>query len=73
MLCEIASIPRKSPTGWVAHDSGGTSYNIRPVDGSYSSVLEKEKTGNFGVKELDARMFARECLKEIGREMGISP
>jgi len=35
-------------------------------------VLEKEKIGTFGVKELDARMLARECLKEIGREMGIS-
>lgn len=72
MLCEIASIPRKSPTGWVAHDSGDTSHtNKRPDNGPYSGVLEKEITA-IGVKELDARMLARECLKEIGREMGIS-
>lgn len=70
MLCEIASIPRKSPTGWVAGDTSLT--NKRPVNSPRSGVLEKEITGNFGVKELDARMLARECLKEIGREMGIS-
>jgi hypothetical protein len=64
VLCEIASIPRKSPTGWAARDSGDTSHaNKRPVNGSCSGVLEKEQTGNFGAQALDARMLAREVLE----------
>jgi len=73
VLCEIASIPRKVPTRWVAHDSGNTSHSNKLAESiSYSSELEKEKTGIPAVKELDARMLARECLREVGREMGVS-
>ena len=97
VLCEIASIPRHSPTAWVQasvsdsdkvnHDSSGRH------DGKAKGKLqkknkeeEKEKptqssvdaptvvTGeiNDDVIELDARTLARDCLKELGREMGVS-
>jgi hypothetical protein len=73
VLCEIASIPRKSPTRWVARDSGDTSHSNKPADDiACSSELGKEKTVIPPVKELDARMLARECLKEVGREMGVA-
>ncbi|KAF7333497.1 Protein MON2 [Mycena venus] len=55
VLCEIASIPRKTPSTWVlarAGDKGSSSEGEEAV-------------------ELDARVLARECLKEVGREMGV--
>ncbi|KAF7290808.1 Protein MON2 [Mycena indigotica] len=45
LLCEIASIPRRTPAAWVAVKQGA--------------------------KELDARTLARECLKVLGKEMGV--
>ncbi|KAJ7752413.1 hypothetical protein DFH07DRAFT_520905 [Mycena maculata] len=50
VLCEIASIPRKTPSSWVA-----------------SRAADKGEE----VTELDARVLARECLREVGREMGV--
>jgi len=72
VLCEIASIPRKVPTRWVAHDSGNTPSNKLAGNVPHSSESEKEKTSIPTVKELDARILARECLREVGREMGVS-
>ncbi|KAJ7102802.1 hypothetical protein C8R44DRAFT_682224 [Mycena epipterygia] len=54
VLCEIASIPRKTPSSWVL---------TRAADKSSSEGVE--------ATELDARVLARECLKEVGREMGV--
>jgi len=55
VLCEIASIPRKTPSTWVLS---------RAVD--RDSSLEGDEA-----IELDARVLARECLKEVGKEMGV--
>ncbi|KAJ7123851.1 hypothetical protein C8R43DRAFT_1098976 [Mycena crocata] len=55
VLCEIASIPRKTPSSWVL--SQGT---------DKASPPETDEA-----TELDARVIARECLKEVGREMGV--
>ncbi|KAJ7664366.1 hypothetical protein DFH06DRAFT_322458 [Mycena polygramma] len=55
VLCEIASIPRKTPSTWVLPRAAGRS----------SSSEDDEAI------ELDARVLARECLKEVGREMGV--
>ncbi|KAJ7187153.1 hypothetical protein C8R46DRAFT_1172029 [Mycena filopes] len=55
VLCEIASIPRKTPSSWVLARTGGRTSS--PDSGE--------------VTELDARVLARECLKEVGREMGV--
>jgi len=55
VLCEIASIPRKTPSSWV----------LSRVPDKSSSPDGDEAT------ELDARVLARECLKEVGREMGV--
>ncbi|KAG7085465.1 hypothetical protein E1B28_003026 [Marasmius oreades] len=50
-LCEIASIPRKTPSSFV--------------------VVERSEGGE-GVSEVDARGLARECLRVVGKEMGVS-
>ncbi|EPQ52984.1 hypothetical protein GLOTRDRAFT_139951 [Gloeophyllum trabeum ATCC 11539] len=57
VLCEIAAIPRKTPTAWVTTSKSGG------ADG-----VESEKEA---VREFDARGLARECLREIGKEMGV--
>ncbi|KAJ7026944.1 hypothetical protein C8F04DRAFT_1008614 [Mycena alexandri] len=55
VLCEIASIPRKTPSSWVLARLG-----------------DKTSSPDSGeVTELDARVLTRECLKEVGREMGV--
>jgi hypothetical protein len=80
VLCEIASIPRKAPSMWVMADVEGSrrqsslSLAVTPaVDGRDET---KGSIGNVNlgvdgkVVELDARVLARACLKEIGKEMG---
>ena len=90
VLCEIASIPRRSPTAWVqasTSDSDKRGKNERD-DGKPKGKIQKKEskekstravadaTVNGDVKgdvvELDARTLARDCLKELGREMGVS-
>ena len=93
VLCEIASIPRRSPTAWIQtsaleSDKANRGKNERD-DGKTKGKLQrkenKEKSTrtvadavvtNGDVKrdvvELDARTLARDCLKELGREMGVS-
>ncbi|KAJ7842842.1 hypothetical protein B0H14DRAFT_3868774 [Mycena olivaceomarginata] len=55
VLCEIASTPRKTPSTWVLP---------RAADKDSSSEGAE-------AIELDARVLARECLKEVGKEMGV--
>ena len=101
VLCEIASIPRRSPTAWVLQASTSDSDNNKVNrgknerdDGKAKGRLQKKENSNKekstravadaaaaviadgDVKgdavELDARTLARDCLKELGREMGVS-
>ncbi|KII84914.1 hypothetical protein PLICRDRAFT_179240 [Plicaturopsis crispa FD-325 SS-3] len=58
ILCEIASIPRKTPSTWVLTESPLP----LSIDGGKGSVG--------GAIELDARVLARGCLKAIGKELG---
>ncbi|KDR71626.1 hypothetical protein GALMADRAFT_254004 [Galerina marginata CBS 339.88] len=70
-LCEIASIPRRSPTE-IRGNLHAMTLNSSAVttNGSVNG-----KTTNEDVKvsfpELDARAVAAACLKEVGREMGV--
>lgn len=61
VLCEIASVPRRTPSTWVMARSNS------PIRTDFSSI---EKTDD-EVVELDARVLARQCLQELGREMGV--
>ena len=104
VLCEIASIPRRSPTAWVLQASASDFDNNNKVnrgkherdDSKGKGKLQKKESSNKekstravadsaaaaaviadgdvkgDVVELDARTLARDCLKELGREMGVS-
>ncbi|KAJ3718582.1 hypothetical protein DFJ43DRAFT_1159494 [Lentinula guzmanii] len=69
LLCEIASVPRRTPEAWV---------HIRPLStGSVSQHSEERDLNGHGhinshLEHLDARMLAKECLKIVGNEMGVS-
>ncbi|KAF5376426.1 hypothetical protein D9615_008633 [Tricholomella constricta] len=62
-LCEIASIPRKTPAAWVPTRTG------RVGNGHVDGKPELRETED--AVALDARTLARTCLKEIGKEMGV--
>ena len=90
LLCEIASVPRKSPNAWIAADRLATpaaGKEKERVAGAHINHGGKPKqasttagtitTGSGAVSNLghvvsfDARALARECLKEVGRELGV--
>ncbi|TFK22523.1 hypothetical protein FA15DRAFT_757922 [Coprinopsis marcescibilis] len=59
VLCEIASIPRKTPVTWVSKPT--TSAQLTPITQAQDDVSQR-----------DARFIARSCLQEVGKEMGVS-
>lgn len=75
LLCELASIPLRSPSYWVQSGTGGAPHSfsdrkfvIGQEDGGDASIHWQDSA----VIEQDARHLAMECLKIIGREIGIS-
>ncbi|KAG1719544.1 uncharacterized protein EDB91DRAFT_1240566 [Suillus paluster] len=69
VLCEIASIPRKTPSAWVITNSSPPEtdqerrgHSVQPRIGAL------EKGGD--AMEVNARTLAREALKVLGKEMG---
>ncbi|KAF4587994.1 hypothetical protein EYR38_009955 [Pleurotus pulmonarius] len=84
LLCDIAAIPRKPPSTWVSipqAKSGSGSVGKPPIPtpssqppsgrpGESTRSLKLFRGG--GVVGMDARTLARECLKVIGKELGVS-
>ncbi|KAF7985483.1 hypothetical protein HWV62_5261 [Athelia sp. TMB] len=72
ILGDIASIPRKTPSGWVMAEASSPS---SPRTKGTSSVTPHSTIGvspqNGIAVELDARTLARDCLRAIGQEMGM--
>jgi len=69
ILCEIVSIPRKIPTAWVMAEK-----HAHPLSNSAAPANASGTNGEVdGEKavELDARSLVKECLKEVGKEMGV--
>ncbi|KAF6747528.1 hypothetical protein DFP72DRAFT_604758 [Ephemerocybe angulata] len=75
-LCEIASTPGRTPTAWVSKSASSLSASARKREfetgkhkgkGLGESVADYEED----VSEVDARRLARDCLKEIGKELGV--
>ncbi len=63
ILCEIVAIPRKPPTAWImtgGHRMSAESRNTSGEDASDGHAVE-----------LDARTLVKDCLKEVGRELGV--
>ncbi|KAG9312399.1 guanine nucleotide exchange factor in Golgi transport N-terminal-domain-containing protein [Chiua virens] len=67
VLCEIASIPRKTPAAWVL--AGGSVDGGEPdAWGARGRIGAPEGDGR--VVEVDARALAKACLGVLGKEMG---
>lgn len=64
VFCEIASLPRKTPSAWLSSPSEHSASNGR------SRIAQEEQGKTKDFIEFDARTLARECLKAIGLEMG---
>ncbi|KAJ2924060.1 hypothetical protein H1R20_g13035, partial [Candolleomyces eurysporus] len=65
-LIEIASIPRTTPTAWISKASASLSAADRQ-----RQFQDKNDQDGSDYDELDARKLARNCLKEVGKEMGV--
>jgi len=79
LLCEIASVPRKAPSAWISAD------RLAVLSGLPAEKEKKETepaaTGRAhhpsssrpgpGFVSFDGRELARECPKEVGRELGV--
>ncbi|KAH9955055.1 hypothetical protein BC827DRAFT_1262095 [Russula dissimulans] len=75
LLCEIASIPRKAPNAWITADrlvAPGRHAGKEPAN-VQTHLNDRHVYGNGlgNLLSLDARLLARECLKEVGRELGV--
>ncbi|KZT66278.1 hypothetical protein DAEQUDRAFT_470892 [Daedalea quercina L-15889] len=72
VLCEIVSIPRRSPSTWVPPDALSLPNSALSPRGSAASGGEANGDADHGRPiELDARSLVKECLKEVGKEMGV--
>jgi hypothetical protein len=69
LLCEIASVPRKAPSAWITADRLVTGSGGPTVDASREK--RENGMGRGHVLSFDARVLARECLKEVGHELGV--
>jgi hypothetical protein len=69
-LCEIASIPRRTPSAWAF--TNGTHKPDHHHHRSENRVKTSRYQSAENVLELDARALARDCLKVLGQEMGVS-
>lgn len=67
ILCEIASIPRKTPAAWVL-TSPVVGVRDQGERGTQGRIGVPEGGGK--VVEVDARGLAKECLRVLGKEMG---
>jgi hypothetical protein len=68
-LCEIVSFSGRTPTAWVSKSS--TSLSAADRKRGLEGKGAQEEYGH-DVSEIDARRLARDCLKAVGKEMGVS-
>lgn len=76
VLLDIVAMPRKTPTVWVMTDAPRVSSgsDASPTDARRSvnwNEVTNGKVDEGRAVELDARTLVKECLREIGKEMGV--
>ncbi len=78
LLCEIASVSRKVPNAWISADRltvspGGPVEKEKKetADRTHHPSSSGPGPGPGHLVSFDARKLARECLKEVGRELGV--
>ncbi|KAG1868360.1 hypothetical protein DFJ58DRAFT_698074 [Suillus subalutaceus] len=69
VLCEIASIPRKTPSAWVISSSSPPETNQERRGNSLQPHIGAPEEGGDAM-EVDARTLARRALQILGKEMG---
>ncbi|KIK34917.1 hypothetical protein CY34DRAFT_812567 [Suillus luteus UH-Slu-Lm8-n1] len=69
VLCEIASIPRKTPSAWVITSSSPPETNQERRGNSLQPHIGDVEEGGDAM-EVDARTLARKALQILGKEMG---
>ena len=76
LLCEIASVPRKAPSAWISADRlvvfGGPAGTEKETAAAIRTHHPSSRHVSDHLVSFDARGLARECLKEVGRELGVS-
>lgn len=83
LLCEIAALPNKPPSAWVAPSIGNVGETVTVLEQAAGSAeLHSEapepKHSSIGVTlsgkaeavEVNSRQLSRDCLIVIGRELG---
>jgi len=79
LLCEIASVPRKAPSAWITADrlsvlSSVLAEKENDMETAATGRAHDRRSSRPGPGHLvsfDGRELARECLKEVGRELGV--
>lgn len=66
VLCEIASLPGKTPSAWIRQTTGRSLSN---GGGQYQNGVAGGMVDGV-VVEIDARGLAKKCLRLVGKEMG---
>ncbi|KAG1761397.1 hypothetical protein EDD22DRAFT_954038 [Suillus occidentalis] len=69
VLCEIASIPRKTPSAWVITSFSPPGTNQKKRDNSLQPHIDDVEEGG-DATEVDARTLARKALQVLWKEMG---
>lgn len=74
IFCEIVAIPRKPPSVWVStvkhEEASAQDGQTNGHAHGWNSIAVDEASHGKAV-ELDARMLAKQCLKELRSEMGL--
>jgi len=79
LLCEIASVPRKAPSAWISADRlailsvvpAEKEKEMETAATSRTHYRSSSRPGPGHLVSFDGRELARECLKEVGRELGV--
>lgn len=67
VLCEIVSIPRRTPGAWVVNDGNELGKGAKGAAQANNTSNEIDVPA----ERVDARDLARRCLIAAGREMGV--
>lgn len=76
ILCDIVSIPRKTPSAWLIAEAASPLFPSLPrTSTDHVDIASQGNIENLALDrvalELDARALARECLKLVGNEIDI--
>jgi len=79
ILCEISALPKKAPSAWISAGDWDYTHGRKEVtqklghgEPKSPSQVHPQPQDSVKSREVDARSLARDCLRELGKEMGVS-